>query len=494
MTPVFLPYQQRWILDRSPVKVAEKSRRVGITWCTAYEACEVCSVKNGSNFWYQTYAEDDAKEFIEDVAKFARALDLVVHKQEEIIDEDEARDYFLLPEGERSIKITSVRFSTGFRCTSLPHLPRKLRGKGGVYCLDEAAFHDNLKDALKAAHAFRMWGGRVMIISTHNGVENEFAKLCEDIRMGKLDYKLHRVTLLDAVEQGLYKRICQVRGVEWTERGQEDFIQELLSTEGAEEEFLCIPARSGGMYFPPSLTEACMHDAPVFRHTAQDSFLLQPESERRDAMKAWLISNVDPLLEKLPKSKPHYLGVDFGRNSDMTVITPGTVEQDLSLRAPFSIELRNMPFDQQRQVVWHVIDKMPRFTFAAFDATGNGAWLAEVCLQRYGEAQIEMVKLSEAWYAQWLPPLKARFEEKLIALPRDLDIRQDFAMVEVINGVPKLPKHKVTSLVNRGEKRHGDTAISVALLNYSAATHAAALYYYEKIDKRAGHFAKEGIW
>src|SRR5258708_5439613 len=29
---VLLPYQMRWIADPAPVKVAEKSRRVGITW------------------------------------------------------------------------------------------------------------------------------------------------------------------------------------------------------------------------------------------------------------------------------------------------------------------------------------------------------------------------------------------------------------------------------------------------------------------------------
>jgi len=44
-----------------------------------------------------------------------------------------------------------------------------LRGKQGRVIIDEAAFHDNLEELLKAALALLMWGGEVRIISTHNG-------------------------------------------------------------------------------------------------------------------------------------------------------------------------------------------------------------------------------------------------------------------------------------------------------------------------------------
>jgi phage FluMu gp28-like protein len=32
---VLLPYQTRWIQDRSRLKIAEKSRQIGWTWATA---------------------------------------------------------------------------------------------------------------------------------------------------------------------------------------------------------------------------------------------------------------------------------------------------------------------------------------------------------------------------------------------------------------------------------------------------------------------------
>ncbi len=29
-----------------------------------------------------------------------------------------------------------------------------------------------------------MWGGRLIVVSTHNGADNPFAKLCDDIKAG----------------------------------------------------------------------------------------------------------------------------------------------------------------------------------------------------------------------------------------------------------------------------------------------------------------------
>src|SRR5512146_2646200 len=44
---VLLPYQVRWIADDAPVKVAEKSRRVGITWAEAADAALSAAAAGG---------------------------------------------------------------------------------------------------------------------------------------------------------------------------------------------------------------------------------------------------------------------------------------------------------------------------------------------------------------------------------------------------------------------------------------------------------------
>jgi len=74
-TLFFLPYQQRWILDEAPMKLAEKSRRVGFTYATSYRAVQKCLRRpRGFTQWVSSRDLLTAKEFVTDyVAKWARA-------------------------------------------------------------------------------------------------------------------------------------------------------------------------------------------------------------------------------------------------------------------------------------------------------------------------------------------------------------------------------------------------------------------------------------
>ena len=69
---VLLPYQQAWIADRAPVKVWEKSRRIGATWCEAADAALDAAAQSGTDWWYLGYNKDMALEFIEAAAAWTR--------------------------------------------------------------------------------------------------------------------------------------------------------------------------------------------------------------------------------------------------------------------------------------------------------------------------------------------------------------------------------------------------------------------------------------
>lgn len=250
-----LGYQAEWVNDRSPVKVCVKSRRIGITWATAYEAVQVAMMDRrygGQNVWYMTYSEEDAKEFISDVEMWARACGLAVSTEEEVIVDERAAEEYLLAAGQASVKITSIRFRSGYRVTCLPALPRKLRGKDGYFILDEANSFPNIEAALVAAQAFRMWGGRIAIISTMGDIDGEFCRLVRDIsnpREGfevRTSYSLHLTTLIDAVNDGLYLRICERTGEKWSKERQDAWLAEMLASEGADTEYLCQPRLPGG--------------------------------------------------------------------------------------------------------------------------------------------------------------------------------------------------------------------------------------------------------
>src|SRR5690606_35304851 len=148
-----------------------------------------------------------------------------------------------------------------------------LRGMQGNVTIDEAAFHDRLAEVLKAALALTMWGANVRLISTHNGVENLFNELIQDSRAGKKRYSIHTITLDDACHEGLYQRICQVKGTPWSQPAEDEWkaglLKDTATEEDALEEYYCVPKQSGGSYLSRALVESRMIDGPVIRSSGR---------------------------------------------------------------------------------------------------------------------------------------------------------------------------------------------------------------------------------
>lgn len=454
------------MMDPSPVRIAEKSRRIGISWAVACEAVIDGASRNGCDTWYVGYNHDMAQEFIRDCAFWARNFNDCKWdgEIEQAIFEDD--------DGKNEILTYAIRFASGYRITALSSRPTNLRAKKGHIVLDEAAFHDDLPGLLKSAMAVLMWGrkARVSIVSTHNGTENYFASIIEDVKAGRRPYSLHRTTIDDALEQGLFRRICLVNESEWSPSAEAEWRASLFAQYGddAEEELCCVPARSGGTYINSDLIERAMKPGgAVCRLSLPNGFAQWAESARVSHVEQWCKENLYKHLQALPKERQHFFGEDFGRTSDRTVIAPGYIAQDLRRIFPFVVELLNVPYEQQKQVLFYVVDRLPRFFKGALDAGGNGGYLAEVAAQKYGDSKIEKIMLSEKWYSENLPPFKAAYEDAMIEHPRDADHLMDLSHIKVINGVPKLPKAK-TSTAGEGPPRHGDAAIGFALGHYAS--------------------------
>jgi phage FluMu gp28-like protein len=58
----------------------------------------------------------------------------------------------------------------------------------------------------------------------------------------------------------------------------------------------------------------------------------------------------------------------------------------------------------------------------------------------------------------------------MITVPADIDVRDDIAMIEVRDGIPKMRKERGTDSKDK-KPRHGDSAIALAL---AFARHASA--------------------
>ena len=463
---VLMGYQQRWVADKSPLKVIEKSRRTGLTWGEAADDVLTAASNRsagGQNVYYIAYNQDMTIEYIQACAMWARAFNHAASEIEEGFWEDDDAD--------KNIKTFTIRFpASGFRIVALTSRPSNLRGRQGTIVIDEAAFHDQLDELLKAALAMLIWGGRVRVISTHNGVENPFNELVEDIRAGKRKGTVHRVTFQEAVADGLYRRVCLRLGKEWTAAEEAAWMADVYAFygDGAEEELDCVPANSGGAWLSRALIESRMSaDTPVLRWECKAGFELLPDHIRAAECRDWLEAHLAPLLAILPADAISFNGEDFGRTGDLTVHVPLIQTQNLVRRVPFLVELRNVPFRQQEQIAFYLMDRLPRFTGGAFDARGNGQFLAEVAMQRYGASRIQQVMLSEGWYREHMPPVKAALEDgNLDGLPRDADVLADLRAVQVIKGVPRIPETRTTG-EDKG-KRHGDAAVAVALAYFAS--------------------------
>lgn len=221
----------------------EKSRRIGLTWgLAAYATLRAAASMSagGQNVWYMGYDKDMTLEFIEVCAMWARAYDCGVEEMGEIILDDGPNE---------GVKAFSIRFASGFRITALPSVPRALRGKQGIVIIDEAAFHKNVYEVLKSAMAFLIWGGQVIVVSTHDGIGNDFNKLIGEIRAGTKRGEVMTITFAHAMADGLHDRVSLVARTKGAAiEGAAEWEANIRASYGddAAEELDCIPKIGSG--------------------------------------------------------------------------------------------------------------------------------------------------------------------------------------------------------------------------------------------------------
>jgi phage FluMu gp28-like protein len=205
---------------------------------------------------------------------------------------------------------------------------------------------------------------------------------------------------------------------------------------------------------------------PVVRWDCDDGFRNLPEHVRKAAALEFCEKQLKPILEKLDKHRRHCFGEDFARKGDKTSINVLEIDRFLTRRTKLIVELRNVPFDQQRDILFYVVEALPRMSGGMLDATGNGAYLAEAAALKFGPSVIE-VKLSVEWYRLNGPPYIEAFNDKTIVLPRDDDVLRDHQALNYVNGIIRVPEDMRFKGAD-GNERHGDTAIG-GMLAYAAS-------------------------
>jgi len=469
---IFLPYQKEWLEDRSDLKIIEKNRRCGISWTdSADSVLDAAPAQAWTNTYYMSFNKDNCRQYIEDAGEWAKKLGFAAS---EIIESEEP----LLDDEDKSITTYRITFASGAEIMGLPGVSRSLRSKQGNVVIDEAAFFDDLESVLQAAKALVMWGGRIRVISTHNGDDNPFNILIKNIRSGKeKEWSLHRITFREAMAQGLYKRICLKQGRKWTPEADKEFMDKMYRIYGdnPDEELDVIPRASGDRYFGRGLLDHATADADSYdirRLECSDSFLHKNESFKNREIEKFFNQEVRPLLGALEGQV--FGGNDFGRSGDLTTYWFAEEVSKTQLAVRLIVEIKNAPFEQQQLFNDYVTDwlsERKKFGGLAIDSRGNGQQIGEHAMLRHPGASIQVME-TNAWYAKYGTDLHGLMESGDFTVPDDETIKADFALVILKNGIPTIPAVRTSDRDSKG-KRHGDGA-SAAMLCVCAWRECAA--------------------
>lgn len=484
---VLMKHQAEWCAVQADLKAASKGRRTGITFAEALDDTLIASSRKaagGDNIYYIPDTKDKGMEFIGYCAHFARVIaeaqSMGLSRIEEFLfeDQDEAGNT-------RMINAYRIRFSSGFAIVALSSRPANIRGLQGIVVIDEAAFHQNVQAVLDAATALLIWGGKIRIISTHNGRKNPFNQLCDDILKGRYgaDAKVYTATFDDAVRNGLYERVCMMRQWKPSVEAKKKWYTKIRASYGPRkaamrEELDGIPRDGGGKSIPGVWIDRALKDGrPVLRLTMDDDFVKKPDFERKVFVDVWIKMHLAPLAKLLDPRLQTVFGMDFARHRNFTEITPLQITQTLRRSAPFVLELHNVPSRQQEQILWAFIKMLPMWRGGAMDATGPGLTLAEYTADEFGHDMIHQVTLNRGWYAAWMPKMVKNFEDDQYDLPRDVNIDEDLRAVEDVDGVPRVPEVNTKDLKEPELFRHGDFAISLVMAEFAAINMSAPMEF-----------------
>lgn len=494
-TGVLMQHQSAWILIQAPIKACAKGRRTGITFAEALDDTITAASSReagGDNVYYIPDAKEKGLEFIGYCAKFARVIAAAQGQGVSDIEE------FLFPDQDekgnsKHITAWRIRFSSGFQIVALSSRPAAIRGLQGIVVIDEAAFHADVQAVLDAATALLIWGGKLRIISSHNGKKNPFNQLCKDIEAGLYgeDAKVFTATFDDAVANGLYERMCIKTGEAPTPDGKKAWYTRIRRAYGPRvaamrEELDAIPRDGGGKGIPGVWIERAMRDGrPVLRLALDESFAELHEQTRKAWCDDWIGEHLQPLIDALDDKARYALGMDYARHRHFSVIVPAEIRRVLTRSVPFVVELHNVPTRQQEQILWALMDGVPNYPVAAIDATGPGQTLAEYTWDRYGEGRVYQVDLSRKWYGEWMKKFTGAFEDATIEVPLDDDIDGDLRMIEDVDGIQMVPRLERKDIKDPDLKRHGDFAVAGALMWFASLQNPYQPASYEGIGAPA---------
>lgn len=388
---LLLPFQARWAKDGSRLKIAEKSRQIGWTWTSAYRIVSTKALEDARlDAWISSRDDIQARLFLVDCKNFAAMLHAGAKDLgEQVVDEKGHNAYVL-------------RFANGLCANSMSSNPDAQAGKRGDRTLDEFALHPDPRKLYSIAYPGITWGGSLEIFSTHRGTANFFNQLLIEARHkgNPKHFSVHRVTLQDALDQGLLYKLQTKLPLDDERQGMDeaeyfDFIKSgCADEESFLQEYMCAPSDDASAFLSYELLDGCKYKP----------------GEKWELTLAELAACKDDL----------FLGGDIARVKDFTIFW--IVRRVAGFRPTVHrVALRNTPFEEQERRLYELL-ALPNMRRACIDNSGLGRQLVERAQKRFGAAKVEAVTFTLAVKEELAYPLKAAFEDRTARIPDDATI------------------------------------------------------------------------
>ena len=295
---MLLPYQKRWVDDRSRFKVWLAARQIGKSFASTLETV-LDSVDRKTLWIHLSSGQRQSLELSEKVKVHLEALKVASEAME---------DYFF--EGEERFTQLEYRLPNGSRHLFLPANPATARGYSGNLDLDEFAFHKDPKGIWAAVFPIitRNPAYKVRITSTPNGKGNTFHDLWENAE----GWSRHKTNIYDAVAEGLSVDPEELRlGLNDPVAWQQEYLLEFVD--------------EGTAFIPYDLI---------------------------------LGAEADTLSDEWDEDKA-YLGMDIGRRRDLTVIWINEMVGDVAWTRKV-IRIQNTPFAAQLETLSALLPRVRR--------------------------------------------------------------------------------------------------------------------------------------
>jgi phage FluMu gp28-like protein len=436
---IFLPFQARWIKDKSRLKLMEKSRQIGLTWSTAYDVLEDLSA-HGRRFdeWVSSRDDIQARLFLEDAKLWAGVMNMAAQDLgEQVMD---------LGDGEHATAY-ALKMANDRRLHSMSSNPDAQAGKRGGRTLDEFALHRDQRKMWAIAYPGITWGGNLRVISTHRGSNSFFNGLVREIREKGNPKKisLHRVTLQDALEQGFLFKLQQSLPADaeqqaMTEADYFDFVKGgAADDESFDQEYMCIAADDDSKFLEYELITGCEYLA----------------SDR------WQRGLEDPVVGQL------YAGVDIGRKKDLTVLW--VLERLGDVFYTRHVEsMERMRKSDQEKILWPWFQRCDRI---CIDATGLGIGWVDDAQDKFGERRVEGVTFTGPVKEALAYPVKGAMEDRKVRIPDDSRIRADLRKVQKVT----TPAGNIRFVAEATADGHADRFWALALAIHAGSSAAAPM-------------------